>query len=261
MKRIVHLIDRILVAMMLALLISACGNSPEIGDFEDTPNGLISIAHLKSLLKGNSTSLSDDVSVSGYVIANDMYGELYKEIVISDESGGIAIAVDVDRSATKFPLCAHITISCSGLQIGQVNGRPTLGTKSDGGYRVERLSQTLINRHILIDKTAPQSIEPQRVSIEEISTKLAGNFIRLDNVELRDEAGKTWCEKDSKSGEYIETTRYAYDVSGSKIGVRISAYCNYCDEKIPSGKGMICGIVEVENKTPVIRIVQHQINF
>ena len=261
MKRIARHIDRFLLTLALALLFSACNSSPEIGDYDDTPNGLISIAHLKSLLKGNSNLLSDDVSVSGYVIANDMYGELYKEIVISDESGGIAVAVDVEKSATKFPLYAHLTISCSGLQIGQVNGRPTLGTQSENGYRVERLTQGLINRHILIDKTSPQTIEPQQVTIEEITTKLAGNFIRLDGVEFCDDAGKTWCEKDSDSGEYEETTRYAYDESGNKIGVRISAYCNYRSEKIPTGKGVICGVVEVEDKTPLIRIIQHQINF
>ena len=247
------------IILCISLLLVACG-SQEIGDYESQAQGKISIAHLKTLLKGNSYRISDDVTIEGYVIANDLYSEYVKEIVIADQSGGIVIAVDEAQSSIRFPISAHITINCSGLQLGFINGRVTLGEKSSDGYRVERISQQNIARHIHIDKENPQTIEPNTICIEEITSLLAGNFIAIKDVEFED-AGKSWCEKDLSNNEYTDTIRYATDKDGNKIGVYTSRLCEYGGEIIPSGRGEICGIVETIDREPMIRIIQHNIFF
>lgn len=258
MKQIVCHINSLLVILLLTL--SSC-NSQKIGESQEELHGEITIAHLKTHLKGNSSRINEDISVCGYVIANDLYAELNKEIVIADQSGAIAIAVDVSNTAVKFPIYARITISCSGLQIGQTNGRPTLGSQSEQGYRVERLSSDQINRHILIDKKNAQPIEPQVVSIKDITPQTTGNFVRIDNVTFGDDSGKEWCEKDRSNGEYLETIRNVQDLDGNVIGIYISGECSYHNEIIPSDKGSICGIVEMHNQRPTIRIIQYMIDF
>ena len=247
------------IIFCLLLLFVGC-ESQEIGNFDSEPIGKISIAHLKTLLKGNSYRISDDITIEGYVIANDLYSEYIKEIVIADQSGGIVIAIDEAQSATRFPISAHVTINCSGLQLGFVSGRVTLGERSNDGYRVERISQQNIARYILIDKGTPQSIKPKTVNIKEITSLMAGNFVAIKDVEFED-AGKSWCDKDSSKDEYTDTIRYAKDKDTNKIGIYTSQHCDYSGETIPSGYGEICGIVENIDQQPVIRIIQHNIFF
>lgn len=247
------------VIYCLLLLLVSC-NSQDLRDFSDQAHGLISIAHLKSMLKGNSYPITSDVSIEGYVIANDLYSEYSKEIVIADQSGGITIAVDQAQTSIHFPLSARITISCSGLQLGSINGRVTLGVRSREGYRLERLSHQEMARHIFIDRQNPQTIEPQVVEISDIKSEMAGNFIAIKDVEFVD-AGKSWCDKNPTSEEYINTIRYAIDTQGNQIGVFTSHECSYSGESIPSGRGEICGMVEFIDRSAVIRIIQHNIFF
>ena len=85
MKRIVRqLISCTFAATLIILaggLLQGCSIATEESDdtpaveYPDTPNSKISIAHLKALCRADRTVITDDISIEGHVIANDLYGE------------------------------------------------------------------------------------------------------------------------------------------------------------------------------------------
>ena len=222
---------------------------------------MVSIAYLKSLAKSESYTITDDISIEGYVVANDLFGEYHKSIVISDESGGIEIAIDTNKTATQFPISARVVVYCSGLTIGDYGGRLTLGATPAGHYTVDRISAKDISRYFLVDKSAPKAIEPTLLNINEIAEEHIGNYIRLDDVTFSSQAGMSWCDKEPASGEYITTERTLHDRKGNALAVRTIAECLYRSEKMPSGYGVVCGIVEYFNGEYSLRIVNHQLLF
>lgn len=250
---------RIVILLIIAATFWAC--SDPVAPFDEAPHGVVSIAHLKSLAKSESYTITDDISIEGYVVANDLFGEYYKSIVISDESGGIEIAIDTNKTATQFPISARVVVYCSGLTIGDYGGRLTLGATPAGHYTVDRISAKDISRYFLVDKSAPKAIEPTRLNINEIAEEHIGNYIRMDDVTFASQAGMSWCDKEPASGEYITTERTLHDRKGNALAVRTIAECRYRSEKIPSGYGVVCGIVEYFNGNYSLRIVNHQILF
>ena len=250
---------RIVILLIIALALWACSDS--VAPFDETPHGVVSIAHLKSLAKSESYTITDDISIEGYVVANDLFGEYHKSIVISDESGGIEIAIDTNKTASQFPISARVVVYCSGLTIGDYGGRLTLGAIPEGRYTIDRISAKDITRYFLVDKTKPKAIEPTRLNINEIAEQHIGNYIRLDDVTFASQAGLEWCDKDPASGEYTTTERTLYDRKGNAFAVRTIAECRYRNERIPAGYGVVCGIVEYFNGNYSLRIVNHMIEF
>lgn len=58
-------------------------------EYPETPHSKVSIAHLKSLCHTDRVVITDDISIEGHIIVNDLYGEFIKSIIAADESGCI----------------------------------------------------------------------------------------------------------------------------------------------------------------------------
>ena len=250
---------RIVTAIISFIILSACQDSAP--SYDERPHGIISIAHLKATATTEIYTITDDIAIEGYVVANDLFGEFYKSIVICDDSGGIEIAVDTRNTAVQFPISARVVVYCSGLTIGEYGGELTLGAIPAGSYTVDRIAEKDFLRYFLIDKESPKAIKPTVTAISEITPAHIGNYIRLNNVTFAEQAGNTWCDIDSTTGEYTTTERSVYDQTGREFTVRTIAECSYRNEKIPAGYGDLCGVVTYFNGNYSLRIVNHQILF
>lgn len=250
---------KIVILIISITLLTACSDSTS--SYDKPPQGTISIAHLKSLAATESYIITDDIAIEGHVVANDLYGEFYKSIVICDNSAGIEIAIDSRKTATQFPISAHVTVYCSGLCIGDYGGQLTLGVTPIDKYSVSRISEKDILRYFLVDKDNPQTIKPTTMNIRDINTTHIGNFIRIDNVTFGTQAGSTWCEQDPLTEEYITTERIVTNKIGDTFTIRCIGECKYNSEPLPSGYGSICGIVEYFNQEYSLRVVNHLIEF
>lgn len=246
-------------AIVLACCAAACSESAP--DYDDTPRGRVSIAHLKALCTAESVVITGDIAIEGYVAANDLYGEYSRTIVLCDASGGIEIAVDSRRTAETFPIAARVTVHCTSLALGDYGGRVMLGARPAGGYTVDRIAESDFARYFRIDTSAPQAVKTVVVSIAGISPALVGSQVQIDDVTFGPEAGLAWCDTDPASGGHVDTARTITDRSGRTLSVRTIAECEYRTEKIPAGYGSLRGIVEYFNGEYSLRITNHQILF
>ena len=254
MRRIACLLTNIL----LLLGLGGCSEATS-GEYNDRPQGTVSIAHLKSMARSESVIITDDIAIEGYVVANDLFGEYYKSIIISDDSGGIEVGIDLKRTATEFPISARVMIHCSGLAIGTYAGQLMLGAQPADQFTVDRISAEDISRYITIDVENPKAIKPSPLTIGELTSTHISNYVVIKNLCFQDQAGKAWCEYDTLTSKYLTTQRTAYDKSARDIAIRIISSCDYRSETIPEGLCDLYGIVEYFNGEYSLRIINHGI--
>ena len=252
-----HIIRHLPIALAL---LCGCSNVNPVPAYSDKPQGLITIAHLKTLATSESHTITEDISIEGFVVANDLYGEFYKSIVLCDKSGGVEISLDLRSTAKVFPNAAKVIVHCTSLTIGNYAGRVMLGSASDD-YAVGRIKESDLARHFSIDKLSAQVIEPTRITIPEISPTLIGNYIEIEDVAFSEDGSHRWCDTDSETGKPITTERELYDKQGNSILVRTIAQCSYANETLPKGRGRIRGIVEKQNNRYSLRVVNRQFDF
>lgn len=249
-----------LLAIALVVVFTSC-EKREAGAFDDTPHGTITIAHLKTLSTESSTILTDDIAIEGYITANDLYGELYKSIYICDDSGGIELSVDCNKTAVTFPVGARIIVHCATLALGDYGGQLILGAPPTGDYVVDRIDESRFDTYFTIDRTKPKMVAPKEISLADLAPQHIGNYVHIKDVNFGSQAGLKWCETDPETGEYITTERELYGDAGNKIIVRIDGRCSYAEEQIPSGRGAIGAIAEYFNGVYQLRIINRNIYF
>lgn len=255
---------RWIVALCSLWLSVACtsGTKPDFADRPDdsSESGLVSIAYLKSRCNGLSTTLRSDISIKGAVVANDLYGELYRRIVLVDDSGGVEVLIDKDRLYVDFPLYTNVSVICNGLAVGRVGGKVVLGAEPTGEYTTDRIAAKDISKYIQRLDGDVTSVTPRTISIDELGVDHISDYIFIEGVRFADdEVGKTWCE--FVEGELCEVDRHIVDDAGNVLIIRVSPYSTYATNKIPSGRGSICGILDYSADRYFLRPANQEIYF
>ena len=265
LNSIAGIVSNILLTIVIAgSVLQGCSIAPEDNEdtppaeYPETPHSKVSIAHLKSLCRTDRVVITDDISIEGHIIVNDLYGEFIKSIIVADESGCIEISVDCTSTADVFFVGARMVVSCSSLALGDYGGRIILGATSDE-YSVGRIAEKDFSRYFLIDTSKPKEIIPQVTEISKIGVTHIGNYIELRDVRFIDGGAAEWCDKDTESGEYVTTERTITDPAGIEFTVRTLAECTYRNETLPQGVCTLRGIVDYFNGRYSLRIINHQI--
>lgn len=258
---IVHRVATVLCSLLLAV---ACvsGTKPEYSELPDdgAESGLVSIAYLKSRCNGLSTTITSDLSIKGTVVANDLFGEFYKTLVLVDKSGGVEISIDRESLCDDFPLYANVSVICNGLAVGRVGGKVVLGAQPTGEYTTDRIADDDVSKYLHWYDNDISLVEPRRAKISELGVEHISDYILFEGVRFADdEVGKRWCEK--VDDEWVDTERHIVDAEGNMMTIRVSSYCEYASEKLPSGSGALCGIVGYAGEEYYLRIANHEVYF
>jgi hypothetical protein len=126
---------------------------------------------------------------------------------------------------------------------------------------VDRIGENDIDRYFIIDRSVTQNIEPQTVTIPELTPSQINNYVAVEDVTFGDQAGEAWCERDELTGDYLTTDRVLTDRNGNSIVVRIDRRCLYAFEPVPSGYGTVMAVVDYFDGAYLLRIVNHKVLF
>lgn len=252
----------VLLCSLWAAVACTSATRPEFSELpdDDSESGLVSIAYLKSRCKGLSTNISADISIKGTVVANDLFGEFFKTIVLVDASGGVEVSIDKERLCADFPLYSNVAITCNGLAVGRVGGKVVLGAQPTGEFTTDRIAECDISKYLLRLDGSVTSVVPRRVAIADLGVEHVSDYLLFEGVRFADdEVGRTWCEL--VDNELCETDRHIIDKAGNTLIVRVSPYCEYAGERIPAGAGSLCGIVDYSGDQFFLRIANHEVYF
>ena len=197
-----------------------------------------SVAYLKSLCDGKSSvAIAQDITIRGFVTANDLYGEFHRTIVVEDASGGISIAAEGSPLADLYPFGIVATVRCNGLTLCDYGGKIQLGTTpGDGGAGC--IPREELARYIRTEPPGGETPSAQLLTFDAVSARHIDTRVRFDDVRFAD-AGKTWCDTDPETGRAVATEREIVDTRGRTFTVRTAATCVYAKEPAPGHRLLV----------------------
>ena len=264
-----------LFALVISLSATSCmdddwtdptGDVAYYGNNQLQETNVVSIADLKAKYgalqkdKVNDTVRIDEgVQIKGYVTGNDVEGNIYSQLTIQDETGGIIISIAQGGLSGQVQIGQQILVNVGGLVYGTYRTQPQIGvpyTDFDKNQvypsRISRVEWQ--ERFKLIGKPDLTKIEPvvfddpKVLNDEAEALKYAGCLVTLKNVEFAMADGKTTFAPEAEgltTGNAV--TRYfkGFTAQKKQIGIRTSCYADFAAEKLPKGKLNVTGVLTV----------------
>lgn len=232
------------IAYISLLLAVGCNKASE-PRFEQSPEAtLISIAGLKTLCDGASSArIARDATIRGEVVANDLYGEFLREIIIQDETGGISVAVEGQQLADRFPFGAIVEIRGNGLTLCDYGGKVRLGTEPGEDGSPGEIPEEEIERYIRTIGAVETEPRVQVLRFGEVASSHVDTRVRFEEVRFV-EAGAAWCDVDPETNRFVTTEREIVDTDGGRFIVRTLWDCDYGAEPLPEGSGSLTGVID-----------------
>ncbi len=215
---------------------------------------VITIAQLKaqnkSVIDANSKKeITDDVQLQVVVNGNDAGGNIYKQISVQDETGGIIIGINATDQFAFLPVGQKLLINLKGLYIGGYGSQAQLGTLYNGG--IGRIDREDWEKHIRLVKDDIVSAKADTIdfnaNIKDYNTQ-TGRIVKLSGVTISGE-GKQILAPDDGSVRLTSNCANRLIDGSSKVVLRTSTYSDFASLPIPTGPVDIYGVCTIFNGT------------
>lgn len=217
------------------------------------------IAELKASYTGLQ-EITEDVIIKGVITANDKSGNLYKKMIIQDETGAIELAIDQTNLSSLYKVGQMLYVKCKGLYLGDYNNLIQIGYLYQGS--VGRMPQIMIEDHIFRDSLPGAKPVADTVTISSIGEAAVDNpyvskLVTFKNVTFA-EQGELYASQDVDA-----INRTLMDLTGKSMIVRNSKYADFANDSIPYGYGTVTGILSIfgSDWQLTLRDVSDVINF
>jgi hypothetical protein len=201
------------------------------------------IRELQALAIGPAIQITDDIIIEGVIVGDDSSGNIYKQIILQQDSNGIAIDVDQSNYYVLFKVGRKLFIKCKGLWLANDNGNFELGTAPDGTNPVGRILAANISQYIYKGMWG-QYIAPRVYHIDDVIP--TNTLVQFDGVEFL-EHNVVWAAAGSQNRTIVEC-------GGASLTVYTSAYSTFHYLPIPSGNGSMVGIYTLYNGAGEIQV-------
>ncbi len=267
------------MALVMGLGLTSCmdddwkapsGDTPAYGNNTLQEKNVISIDELKTKygitkdMINDTVRIDDGIQIKGVVTGNDAEGNIYNEIALQDETGGILVCIAQGGLCGQIQVGQEILIDLGGLYIGAYRSQPqigvpytstsTSGAKSTYPSRIARAEwQT---RFKLIGKPNAKKLVAKEFDYESLKGnetelyKYAGCLVKATGVGFAKADGKTTYAPKSEGASTGYGVMRAFknmttgkDYTTNEFGVRTSCYSDFAAEKLPEGKLTVTGIL------------------
>lgn len=268
MKKIIKTLPAV-AALGLLLGMASCQAEMDAPEFEVPTTDLLAnttIAELKTTFQDKTAQvgLKDSVTnthyiIKGRVISSDATGNIYKSLVIQDETAALAFSINQSNLYLDYRLGQEVVVDITGLYIGYYRGLQQIGYPGDPyngdpqlgfmayDYWLEHAHATGLPSPNTLSTTmnAPEwpadSMYCIDVEIPELAganlIKMQSQLVELKNVHFRQGGTATYAPKEES------VSRALYNDKGDSIIVRNSGYSNFYNQILPEGTGNVRGIL------------------
>lgn len=267
------------MALVMGLGLTSCmdddwkapsGDTPAYGNNTLQEKNVISIDELKTKygitkdMINDTVRIDDGIQIKGVVTGNDAEGNIYNEIALQDETGGILVCIAQGGLCGQMQVGQEVLIDLGGLYIGAYRSQPQIGVpytstsasgaKSTYPSRIARAEwQT---RFKLIGKPDATKLVAKVFDYESLKGnetelyKYAGCLVKATGVGFAKADGKTTYAPKSEGASTGYGVMRAFknmttgkDYTTNEFGVRTSCYSDFAAEKLPEGKLTVTGIL------------------
>ncbi|MDR0682220.1 MAG: DUF6359 domain-containing protein [Dysgonamonadaceae bacterium] len=207
-----------------------------------------------ALLNGQTLiAITDDIIIKGLVVANDISGNIYKQIQLQDSTAGICIAIDQSDIYGDIRVGQELFVELKGLFFGLYGGYPQIGYQylDDGKYTIGQMTWELFKEKAHLNGyPAPDKVIPKKFNrIDEISASDIGTLITVYNVRFEKGGEEPFAVPGANNKVQTESKVLLSATSSATLTVRNSSASNFSSRIMPAGTGSVTGILSVYNNT------------
>ncbi len=243
------------------------GGNPPYGNNEivPVPAKKITIAELKSKYAGVFSQKSayklvdEDLQLHAVVNGNDQGGNLYKQISIQDETGGIIVGINATDLYALMPVGQKIVVSLKGLYVGTYGSMSQIGAEYNGGLgrmeaNVWRENVRLVGDEVSVPEGEPVTMTAVADTIDFTPTadynEMTGRIVRLSGVTISGEGTQILAPDDGSVRLTSNcANRNINNAPERGMVLRTSSYSDFAARPIPGGKVDVYGVCTHYNGT------------
>lgn len=193
----------------------------------------------------------DSIILHGRVVSSDVTGNLYKQVVIRDETAAITFMLGINDVYKVYPYGADMFVNVTGLYIGMYNNFMQIGSKDETHDYPYQITEEDADS-IFFANGWPDAAEAQPIEVDL-------DFLRSSKSDAT--ARQVWqsqlvtvsdVEFESPGQEFSPTysstvSQYIRDNNGNRLILRFSGRSSFAHRIIPTGTGSITGILTFYN--------------
>lgn len=269
MKKIKSYILALTAAIVGGMALGACQDdfdTPAIEVPAATIEANITIADLKERFWSDETNYADSIYdpedenhrfvIAGRVVSSDEASNVFKSLVIQDETAAIAISINSYNLYLNYRVGQEIVLDLTGMHIGKYNGLQQLGRPewyaNGNAWEVTFMSPEFFAAHAQLNGLPKRElIDTVKVANFGLLTpnpenlrRYQSQLVRLQNVRFED-AGKELFSEYHSSG----VNRNLVDRAGQTLAVRTSGYSTFWNTTLPEGNLDVVGILSYYGTT------------
>lgn len=194
------------------------------------------------------TEAGDSMVIKGRVVSSDAAGNIYKNLVIQDETAALTLSINGTSLYNTYRIGQEVVLPVTDLFIGKYNNLMQLGYpdySESFGWQATFMPLALFQSKVELNGLPDASkIDTVTVKLSELPTtpeglqKWQSQLVRLDNVTFTEADGSAVFAPNSTN-----TSRNLQDDAGNTIIVRNSGYANFKNDILPLGTGSVVGIL------------------
>lgn len=203
--------------------------------------------------------------IKGRVVSSDASGNIYKSLVIQDETTALALSINQSSMYIDYRLGQEVVINATGLWMGQYNNLLQLGALGEyqSSPQITFMPYAEFQAHTeknglpdvnfktinFGDEAPANSPYKVRITLNQLNSIAANSpeyyyimsqLVEIPEVSFKD-AGQVPPVTYSKYQETLD--RYVKDADGAELNVRCSGYSSFYNDPLPEGIGSVTGIL------------------
>lgn len=206
--------------------------------------------------------------IKGRVISSDKEGNIFKSLIIADETAALAFSIDSYNLYLNYRRGQEIVLDVTGMTIGKYAGLEQMGHKS--WYTNGKTWQVSFMPYETFAMAAQLNGMPDIAEIDTITVntfadipndvaglqKYQSQLVRFRNVYFADGGQTNFSVYHTKENE--EQNRTLVDRNGSTLIVRTSGYATWCEKRLPAGVIDLVGIMSYYNDSWQILMIDYE---
>ena len=201
----------------------------------------ITLKKLKELYKDivNPTLIDVDYTVKAVVNGNDISGNIFKQLYVQDETGGINLGVDQNSVYTDYRVGQEVYINLKGLYVVKYGGQLQIGYDLTQANRIPwEVFQFYVHKSgwPMSDKVTPATVK-----LSSLNEDMVNTLVKLEKVYFPDGGKLPFAEAEQTVNRTLK------DGDGNSIIVRNSGYANFAADMLPEGGGTVVGVLSKFN--------------
>lgn len=213
--------------------------------------------YANTISSDNYKQITEDLWLRCVVNGNDYGDNLYKQLSVQDETGGIIIGINGSDQGAMMPVGQKLLINLKDLYIGGYGNQAQIGGLYNGGLGRMELSDWKQHVRLIMDNSSEalafgtMKVDTLDFDASKTMAQQAGRVVRLSGVTISREGTPIIAPDDgsvSLVSNCVNRTLSGGN-AGSKCVLRTSTYATFKGVAIPEGTVELYGIATIYRGT------------